>query len=564
MMIDLIRAYPRRSVLILVAMLLAGVAEGLGLTTLLPLLGAAVDQDTAGSGIGKYVTDVLASLGIDPTTGALLMVIVLGMVIKSVLLLIANRQVGYTVAQVATDLRLELIDALLASRWTYFTGQSGGALANSLATEAYRAATGFQFGANVFAHAVQVMVYVALALMVSWQATVASLVLGLFMVTVLYRLVRAARRAGLSQTILLRSLLAYLTDVLGGLKPLKAMGRDHAADALLRRDTAHLNRAMRREVISKEGLRALQEPMLAAFVALGLYVALEHLGLTLPAVMMLAFVLVRILTLVNRMQRRYQQYVIQVSAYHALRDTIAQAHAAAEQVAGTTPPRLSRDIRLEGVWFGYGEGAVLQGLDMVFPVGSFTSLTGVSGAGKSTLLNLLCALAEPQRGVIRVDGVPLSELDRKAWRRMIGYVPQDTVLFHETVHHNITVGHPDLSREDVEWALRQAGAWDFVSDLPEGLDTLVGERGDRMSGGQRQRIAIARALVHRPRLLILDEATSALDPDSEARICDALVGLKGDLTIVAVSHRPALIEAADRGYRLSRGTAVAEPLTVGA
>ncbi|MDZ7754579.1 MAG: ABC transporter ATP-binding protein [Gammaproteobacteria bacterium] len=562
MMIDLVRAHPRRSLLILLAMLLAGVAEGLGLSTLLPLLGTAVDQDAAPSGIALYVTDTLTALGITPTIGAMLMVIVLGMVIKSLLLLIANRQVGYTVAQVATDLRLELIDALLASRWSYFIQQSGGALANSLATEAYRAATGFQYGATVFALAIQVMVYVALALMVSWQATVASLVLGLFMVTVLYRLVRAARRAGHSQTLLLRSLLGYLTDVLGGIKPLKAMGRDHAADALLRRDTAQLNRAMRREVISKEGLRALQEPMLAAFVALGLYVALEHLGLTLPAVMMLAFVLVRILTLVNRMQRRYQQYVIQVSAYHALQDTIAQARAAAEGVTGTTPPRLCRDIHLDDVWFGYGEETVLRGLDMVFPAGSFTTLTGPSGAGKSTLLNLLCALAEPQRGVIRVDGIPLVELDRRAWRHLIGYVPQDTVLFHETVYHNITVGHPHLTRDDAEWALRQAGAWDFVSALPEGLDTVVGERGDRMSGGQRQRIAIARALVHRPRLLILDEATSALDADSEARICHALSHLQGELTIVAVTHRPALVAAADRGYRLSQGTAVPEPVAM--
>ena len=552
MILELIRAYPRRSILMLAAMLLAGVAEGLGLTTLLPLLTTAVDGGEP-SGPGRLVTESLQAIGISPTVGALLVVIVLGMTVKSLLLLLANRQVGYTVASIATDLRLELIDGLLASRWTYYLQQPSGALANSLATEAYRAATGFQFGTNVIALAIQVTVYVALALLVSWQATLVAMVLGTAMVAVLYRLVRASRQAGARQTVLLRSLLSYLTGVLGAIKPLKAMGRDNSADAMLRRDTESLNRAMRREVITKEGLRALQEPMLAALVAAGLYFALERFDLALAEVMMLAFVLVRILSLVNRMQRRYQQYVVHESAYRALRASIDQAHEAAEHATGSTPPALEREIRLEGVRFGYGPAPVLRELSLVLPAGSFTALTGPSGAGKSTILDLLCALATPQEGRILVDGIPLDRLDRKAWRRMIGYVPQDAVLFHDSVTNNITVGHPHLGPADVERALRQAEAWDFVCDLPEGLDTLLGERGDLVSGGQRQRIAIARALVHRPRLLVLDEATSALDPASEARLCQTLARLRGEMTIIAVAHRPALVNAADRVYHLEDG-----------
>ena len=136
---------------------------------------------------------------------------------------------------------------------------------------------------------------------------------------------------------------------------------------------------------------------------------------------------------------------------------------------------------------------------------------------------------------------------------MLGYVPQEILLLHDSVLNNVTLGDPALTEADTEWALRAAGAWDFVAAMPEGLHTSVGERGARVSAGQRQRIMLARALAHQPRLLILDEATGALDPVSEAAICRTLRALRGQLTIVAVSHQPALAEFADSVYRLSEG-----------
>jgi ATP-binding cassette subfamily C protein len=133
---------------------------------------------------------------------------------------------------------------------------------------------------------------------------------------------------------------------------------------------------------------------------------------------------------------------------------------------------------------------------------------------------------------------------------MIGYVPQETLLLHDTVLVNVTLGDTKFTESDAENALRDAGAWDFVAEMDEGINTVVGERGSRLSGGQRQRITVARALVHKPELLILDEATSALDPESEAAICQTLRQLSSKLTILAISHQTALLDAADRAYRL--------------
>ena len=136
---------------------------------------------------------------------------------------------------------------------------------------------------------------------------------------------------------------------------------------------------------------------------------------------------------------------------------------------------------------------------------------------------------------------------------MIGYIPQETILLHDTVLNNVTLGDPGLSEAEAREALRAAGAWEFVNSMPQAMQSIVGERGGKLSGGQRQRISIARALVHRPELLILDEATSGLDPESEAAVCDTLQRLRGKLTILAISHQSALVKIADKSYRIRDG-----------
>jgi ATP-binding cassette subfamily C protein len=166
-------------------------------------------------------------------------------------------------------------------------------------------------------------------------------------------------------------------------------------------------------------------------------------------------------------------------------------------------------------------------------------------------------LLRPQEGEVWIDDLPLAQIDVKGWRRTIGYVPQETLLLHDTVLNNITLGDPALSENDAVDALRSAGGLEFVQSLPRGIHSVVGERGGKISGGQRQRIAIARALVQKPTLLILDEATSALDPETEAAICETLSQLRGNLTMLVISHQPALVNIAQRIYRIKEGVVAA-------
>ncbi|MBW2480620.1 MAG: ABC transporter ATP-binding protein [Deltaproteobacteria bacterium] len=558
--------YPLQSALMLLALLLAGIVEGFGLTALMPLRGmafssqpqAAALQPTAvtgnDAGVGQAVTRVLAIFGLEPGAGVLLLVIVVAIALKSALVLVAQKRVGYTVAQVATELRLSLLRALLISRWEYFLRQPVGSLANAMATEAMRAANAYLCGALMTANLIQALVYIVIALMISWRATLACSVASIIILFILSRLIRKARRAGVRQTEVFQSLLAHLTDSLQSIKPLKSMAREGAADAMLQTETRRLNKALRKQVFAKEALRALQEPMIIGFLALGLYVAMIYFQLSLASVTVLVFLLARLMSQMGRVQRHYQKMMISESAYWSLQDKIEEARNHHETTLGGQEPVLKRAIRMDGVSFGYEDLTVLENASLSFPAGSFTTIVGPSGAGKTTVVDLLIGLLRPQKGEIWVDDLSLADIDIRRWRRMIGYVPQETLLLHDSVKVNVTLGDPSLKAADVERALRAAGAWDFVAAMPQGMDSSVGERGGMLSGGQRQRIAIARALVHDPALLILDEATSALDPESELAIGRTLQQLSGKLTIVAISHQPALMRTADRTYRLQNGS----------
>ena len=559
------RRYPGRSALMLGCLFLAAFAEGIGLTTLLPLLALVAKGSAATaanpSQLEMRVQAVLHSVGLEATLGVMVIIVVAAMVVKAGLVLLAQRQVGYTVAHVATDLRLSLLRALLATRWEYYVRQPTGQLANAYATEAFRASQAYLLGTTMVALGLQALVYSTIAIAVSWQVTLGAGLIGGTAIYFLNRFVQMSRQAGKRETRLIKSVLGRLTDILWAVKPLKAMGRQPLVTPLLEKETRKLNKALRRDVLSKETLSALQEPMLVATIAGGLYVAVANWGFALDRVLVLAVLFGRLLSHLNGIQKQMQRMANFESAYWSIAETIRECEAMREISTGTKSPTLERDIVLDHVTLSYGDRDVLSDLSLTVPAGRVTVLIGPSGAGKTSIVDLVTGLVRPKGGEIRVDGVPLDQIDLEAWRRRIGYVPQEMLLLHESVRTNVTLGDPALNERDVEKALRAAGAWDFVSALPEGMDTHVGERGARLSGGQRQRIAIARALVHKPLLLILDEATANLDPDTAAAITATMRDLSSEITILAVSHQMVLLDSAHLVYRIDAGGAESMPLT---
>ncbi|NRA98074.1 MAG: ABC transporter ATP-binding protein, partial [Planctomycetes bacterium] len=403
-----IRAYPGQSGVVILCMLLAGLLGGLGWSVLLPVLGVATGAGAEPDGFEAHVLSFLDRLGVPRELGPLVAVMVLVFVLKAVILLVANGRVGYTVAHVATDLRLRLVRALLAARWNYYAKLPVGVATNAIATEAQRASNSFHQTALVVTHIVEATVTAGVAFAISLWATLAAAAAGLLSVVALQVFVRLASRAGHRQTRFMRSLLRRMTDVLQAVKLLKATGRESLVGPMLEADALRLRKALRKQVLSREAMRTLQEPMVILFCGLGLLLAIQVLQMDAAAAFLMMVLAARMMTTLNRAQRKYQSARIEESALWSMLEMIEQAEAVAEPMTGGMAPTLDRGVELRSVRFHYEEGAVFDSLSLDIPAGSITAILGNSGAGKTTIIDLVAGLVTPAAGHVFVDDVPLS------------------------------------------------------------------------------------------------------------------------------------------------------------
>ncbi|HEC16386.1 MAG TPA: ABC transporter ATP-binding protein [Sedimenticola sp.] len=550
-----VATYPVRTATIVVLLSVAGLAEGISVMALLPFVELAIGGHQAESGgVGDVVSRLAGTLGVNPSLGGLLILIVAGIAAKAAITLVAMKEVGYAVGRMMTDLRRRLISSLMAARWSYFVARPLGTFANAIGAETIRAGATYQQAARLAAAAVQAAVYGVVTVLVSWKAALFAILAGLFGAAVFHRVVAAAMRSGERQTALMRSLAVRTTDTLQGIKPIKAMAAEESAVPLLDHEIQELDDAQRDQVWSAELLRVAQEPLLVLLLALGIYGAVEIGGESLPALMVVAVLFYRLFNRFQVMQEIYQQIGTGASAYWSVYRLCGEAEREGERCSGGGIPigRVPR-IELDAVTYAYDNNDVLRDLSLSIEPGEFVAVTGTSGGGKTTLLDIVSGLLSPRTGCVRLDDRDLGDLDLKSWRGKIGYVPQEMLLLHDSIFRNVSLGDETISRTKAEAALRAAGVWEVVSALPEGMDTVIGERGSRFSGGQRQRISLARALAREPALLLLDEITAALDEETERGVCATLRRLAGKMTIIAVSHQPEMARVADRVIRLEAG-----------
>ena len=363
-----------------------------------------------------------------------------------------------------------------------------------------------------------------------------------------------------------------VNEATGGIKDVKLMGLE---DTYLRRYEDPARRMARANAIKQlvgEAPRYLLQGvafggMLVAILAL-LLLGDGSLGSVLPILAVYAFAGLRLLP---ALQNAFHQVTVirfgrpSLDALHRDMQEIRDAHGGRirKTPPAAAPLPLRRALRLREVHFGYpaAERQALRGLDLTIPARSTVGLVGGTGAGKTTAVDLILGLLTPQQGAIEVDGVPITDANRRAWQNAIGYVPQQIFLTDESVAANIAFGLPreQIDMAAVERAARIAELHDFVTrDLPQGYDTLLGERGVRLSGGQRQRIGIARALYHDPEILIMDEATSALDNITERAVMDAVHNIGDAKTIILIAHRLSTVQECDVIFMLDQGTLAAQ------
>ncbi|MDA1326304.1 MAG: ABC transporter ATP-binding protein [Proteobacteria bacterium] len=531
-------------------LVLAGLFESLGLTTMLPILAYATETAQGSSPVYQVVDQILNFFGRTPAIGTLLGMLVVAIFAKAVFSMIAMTYVGFAVATVATGFRLRIIRQLLAVRWSYLTDQSIGRIANAVSDESARSGTAYMTAANFLRSTIETIGYTVIAFLVSWKLAVAALFIGCGVALSLLVFVQIARRAGQQQTQRTSQLVTSLTDTLNNIKPLKAMARQGLFAVVMEKRINQMRRALRKQVISTYALRYIEEFLVVTVIAAGFYAATTIWALPVSEVLVMGVLLFTTVNSIGRIQREYQKAVISESPYKAVQKLIAEAKAAREPNPGKITPTLNKGCVFDAVSFSYHNTPILDRVSLEIPANSLTIITGPSGGGKTTVTDLLLGLYPPKAGGISIDGTSIIDIDLERWRGMIGYVPQELILFHDTIYANVALGDPAITEDDVKSALQTAGAWEFVSAQPDGLASMAGEKGAKLSGGQRQRIALARALAKNPKLLILDEVSSALDPATELDICEKIRALCNRMTVLAITHRPAWIDIADHVYKL--------------
>ena len=556
-------------------------AEGTGLVLLLPLLSVAGMSFGGSSTAGKLSaaaqqllvrTGLPHSLWLPAVLGLFLVTAAVRAVLRRSQSMLANA----TSIKVELALSQRVYAAVVKAQWGYLVRQRSGRLTHLLTGELSRVAQAISMLLSLITLGCLTLLYLLVALKLSAPMTLLVLALGGLLLLLERNSLERLRASGEDLNEGLGEVYAATQEHLLNLKSVKtynAEGWDVENFTRLCNDVARQT-----EDATRHRTASAFRFEMGSLVALGtvIFLALGVLRVEPAAMLLLLAIFSRLMPQLASLQSNAHEIASVLPAYDHVLSIEAECRAHAESPAPeseSTPAAaasLTQELRLDNVWFAYAASSrfgktesgptepeyVLRGIDLPIEAGRLSAVVGPSGSGKSTIADLANGLLQPTRGRLLLDGHELGPAEMRQWRQQIGYVGQDTVLFHQSVRENLLWVRPHATDEDLREALVLASA-DFVYDLPGGLETIVGDRGIMLSSGQRQRISLARALLRKPTLLILDEATNALDVENEARILDAIQEALGTqrnaLTVLMIAHRASAIRRADRIFELDGG-----------
>ena len=546
----------RASIVILVLFgSIATLVEGIGIGLFIPLLetlavsgGSSVEESTL-SGLLKPLFD-----SVQPDQRVLVIAAaILGVaIVKAALSFGAAVLYAQFSARAGDDLRSKVFQKAIVMDLRELARRGKGEMYNLLSNESWRAADAITTSVQLMVTVLSLLVYIALLLLIDPGMTLVVLSFIAVMIVVVRWMTRYLSALGAEMTEANANVAARMVDSVDGVEVVR--GFDAEADEIER--FGHASLRLKLASIKAGLLSGAIYPiyeLLAAAVLVFMLVALGASSAGLAASLVFVLVLYRLVPVIKRLEQERAELDFASGAVNAITNLL-EFDAVDRIESGAVPFNgLREGIVLRDLSFRYSdsEPTTFSGFDAEIPSRGLTVVTGPSGAGKSTLIKLLLRFFDPSAGRILVDGVPLDSLVIGDWRRQVSYVPQNSFLFNATVRANIAYGMLDATDENIIAAARAAGAYDFIEDLPQGLDTHLGVSGVGISGGEVQRICLARAIIRKPSLLLLDEATSAIDDESERLIRAALQAIKASCAVVAVTHRSSIKAIADHQITLT-------------
>lgn len=492
----------------------------------------------------------------------MIVVVVMTIILKNLTGFISSLIGNYSAKNLVKNMRTAGLKILLDVDIDYYSKIRIGDIINRINGEIEKTASAVRTLVRILITVLTILTFVYLLIIISWKLTLlTTFLLSLIALSNQY-FVTQSKELGKILAVKSREYSRKIIEVLTGIRLVKTVSNEaeeyHQIEQLiLEREDAQLKSQAISSIIGPineiSGIL-----VILLLVALSRYLFTQQLQEFAPILLTYLVILFRLLPFIGQLNNARTQYANSIHSIDLVQDFLRTDNKPFLTTGIKTFTRLSEGIKFEGVDFTYPdhEKLVLKQLNLWIPKGKTIALVGSSGAGKSTIADLLPRFYDPTSGRITIDGVDLRDYDIKSFRRNMGIVSQDTFLFNNTIRYNIAYGLNDISDEEIFIAAKRANAHEFISQLPQGLDTEIGDRGVMLSGGQRQRIAIARALLRDPDILILDEATSALDTVSERLVQEAIDELCRDRTTLVIAHRLSTVQKAHQIVVLDGGQAV--------
>lgn len=544
--------------------LVISLLDSIGLYLIVPLLGVIgiFESNMDGVPLVSQLLDLFRSWSLElnlPIVLALYVVILGGQALLQRSQSLSNSSILQSFIR---TLRIETYNGLLQAKWEFFLRRRKSDFNHVMTNELGRVNQGTFLFLQMISAFIFTLIQIGFALWLSPLLTVVVLVSGGVLALFGRRFIKKSKRIGEQTTELSKYYFAGISEHFNGIKDIKSNSLEQSHISWFH----NLSRKMEDNFIQFGKVNSISQLiyrlssvlLIAGFV----YLALEVLKTPGEQLIIIVLIFSRLWPRFISIQSNLEQLVTNLPAFHAMRHLQMEYERDQEIRQSTTasasvPFQMKAGIECRDVHYRYNPSEpvyALRDIQVHIPANRMTAIVGKSGAGKSTLIDMLMGLIQPESGEVQIDGVSLrDEQQLLSLRSVIGYVSQDPFLFNESIRDNLKLVAPSATDDDLWEALRFSASDQFVSKLPQGLDTVIGDRGIRLSGGERQRIVLARAILKRPAILILDEATSALDSENERLIQEALERLKGSMTVIVIAHRLSTIRHADQVIVMEQG-----------
>jgi ATP-binding cassette, subfamily B, bacterial MsbA len=559
-----IKKFPDVITTVVVFSLLAGLFEAFGISFLLAFLQNLVEPEAEPFRLGLEWFDVTI-LGVNASPLNQLYR-VSALILLATILRVAFNYLGTIAAEyggvkLINSLYKQIFEQLQSLSLHYYGAVKAGEIFNTLTTEINLMRRVIGTLSNIFIRFVIIVAYAAMAISISWQLTLVSVMLFTLAAVGIASLNKHIRAASFPESAARGALISMASEFVNGIRTVQAFGSQDFERQRFYRTSDQVATttmvAIRQYASVRPIAEAVASVILISIIVVGMTVYVPPGDLQVAALLTFMFVLIRTAPLVQEVSGRFAELSNLQGSVKNIEHFLSRQGKPYLQNGHRTFGGLHKAIELIAVDFGYTpEEPVLRDITLAIPRGKTVALVGSSGAGKSTLADLIARFYDPTQGQLLFDGVDLREYDITSVRQRMAIVSQETFIFNTSVRNNIAYGLDQVSDREVMEAAQLANALEFIEAMPEGLDTVLGDRGVRLSGGQRQRIAIARALLRNPEILILDEATSALDSVSERLIQASLEKLSAGRTVIAIAHRLSTIMQADKVIVMEQGQIV--------